>query len=388
MRRANIFFKDRHAGILEETGGDGTRFVYNPDWSEQIACALPVERREHEWPAGLHPFFQHLAPEGWLRERQARVAHVEEEDDLGILLRYGADCIGAVGVRGDEEHPEPKGLDPATEAATRGLRTVSGLQKKLLAVRDGAAFRPAAAAGPAPYIAKFNSESEPTLVRNEFLSLRWTASVLGTDEVTNFELGEVEDLGEVALVLHRFDRSSHGSKLRLEDCAQILAKPRGRDYAGKYEAAYEDVADSIRRYSARPDIDIFRLFRRIITYAILGNCDAHLKNFSLLETESGLRLSPAYDVLNTAIYKDYSQQFALSMGGVWRQLEEVDRTVLEKLGAQIGLTPAAVRAGFDQVRRGVARASSVLRPPTGEAPDGFVSRFAEIVSRGRMRMFG
>lgn len=388
MRRAEIIFKDRDAGILEETAREGTRFVYNPDWSEQIACALPIERKEHEWLTGLHPFFQHLAPEGWLRERQARVAHVEEEDDLGILLQYGADCIGAVGVRRDREHPEPKNLDQATEAATRGRRTVSGLQKKLLVVRDGTVFRPAAVAGPAPYIAKFNSESEPTLVRNEFLSLRWAASALGRDEVTAFELGEVDELKEVAIVLHRFDRTSNGLKLRLEDCAQILAKPRGRDYAGKYDAAYEDIAAAIRRHSARPEIDVFRFLCRVIAYAVLGNCDAHLKNFSLLETAAGLRLSPAYDLLNTAMYRDYSQQLALSLGGVWLQLEEVDRPVLEKLGEQIGLTDAAVRVAFDQVRRGVGRASSVLRPPAGEGPDGFVSRFAEIVDRGRTRIFG
>ena len=99
LRTAEILFKDQVAGTLEETAGGGTRFIYAPKWQTQIACTLSILQREHEWAQGVHPFFQHLGPEGWLRETQARVAHIAEEDDFGLLLRYGADCIGAVGVR-------------------------------------------------------------------------------------------------------------------------------------------------------------------------------------------------------------------------------------------------------------------------------------------------
>ena len=138
-RCANILFKDQAAGVLYETPQGGTRFVYNPDAVETIACALPVGEREHAWPTGLHPFFQHLGPEGWLREKQARAGRVEEEDDFGLLLRYGQDCIGAVGVRAIE--PVAALWAPAdaeTKAAVAGKRTVSGVQKKLLAFhRDG-----------------------------------------------------------------------------------------------------------------------------------------------------------------------------------------------------------------------------------------------------------
>ena len=64
-RRARVLFKGEVAGSLEETAGGGTRFTYNAGWSQPIGCALPVDRREHEWGEGLHPFFQHMAPEGW-----------------------------------------------------------------------------------------------------------------------------------------------------------------------------------------------------------------------------------------------------------------------------------------------------------------------------------
>ena len=69
-----------------------------------------------------------------------------------------------------------------------------------------------------------------------------------------------------------------------------------------YDASYEEVAAVIKQHSVRPEIDVARFFRRLIVFVLVGNCDAHLKNLSLLETEDGLRLSPAYDIVNTALY--------------------------------------------------------------------------------------
>lgn len=402
-RAAEILYKDQVAGTLEETAGGGTRFVYGPEWREPIACCFPATRREHEWPTGLHPFFEHLGTEGWLREQQARVAHIAQEDDLGLLLRYGADCIGAVGVR-----PSPGAEQPPafTEAAANPGRTVSGVQKKLLVTKAKGKdnFSPAEATGPAPYIAKFNSENIPTLVRNEALSLRWTAAILGADEVNTFTLGQVNHKGawgdswgdswgsawgkksETALVVTRFDRAENGEKLRLEDFAQILGKPRGRDYSGKYDASYEDVAQVIREHSARPVIDLQKLLRRLIVFSLIGNCDAHLKNFSLLETTDGLRLSPVYDVLNTAVYPDYSQTLALSINGRKWPVDSVTRKTLEDFGLGIGIPAVAVKQSFEDIGRKARAASPIITPPGAEPPEGFINRFHEVVNNACLRI--
>lgn len=385
LRTAEILFKDCLAGTLAETASGGTRFTYGPNWAEDIACCLPVARREHEWAQGLHPFFEHLAPEGWLREQQARVAHVVEEDDLGLLLRYGADCIGAVSVK------PPQGAEPAaviTEAMASPGRTVSGIQKKLLVSRAGpkGPFQPAALDGQALYIAKFNSERITTLVRNEALSLRWSAAVLGAREVNAFELAFIPLINEQALVVTRFDRTPEGEKLRLEDFAQILSKPRGRDYAGKYDAAYEEVAAIIRDHSARPTIDLARFFRRLIAFALIGNCDAHLKNFSLLETSVGLRLSPAYDILNTAMYDGYDQTLALAIDGRKVHLDQVDGNLFRAFGREIGLNERTIDQIFADLSRQVKKAAAIIQPPEAERPDGFRNRFAEIVSNACLRI--
>ncbi len=384
-RNADILFKGQVAGSLEETAGGGTRFSYAPDWRQPIACCFPVIRREHEWAVGLHPFFEQLGTEGWLREQQARCAHIAQEDDFGLLLRYGEDCIGAVGIRATGAQKLP----PITEATASPGRTVSGVQKKLLVVRNAnGRFQPAGATGPAPYIAKFNSDNIPTLVRNELLSLRWTAAVLGADEVTAFQPAQIESLHEYALIVTRFDRTPEGEKLRLEDFAQILCKPRGRDYRGKYDASYEDVAQVIAEHSARPEIDRARFFRRLVVYALIGNCDAHLKNFSLLETPQGLRLSPLYDVVNTALYDRFDLRFGLPIGGELVQLNEITRKLLADFGRRIGLPDRAVTQVFADLTRRVRSpaATEILTPPGAEPPDGFIHRFAEIVNNACLRI--
>ncbi|MBY5585059.1 type II toxin-antitoxin system HipA family toxin [Rhizobium leguminosarum] len=386
LKEANILFKDKVAGTLVQTANGGTRFTYGQGRSEDIACCFPASRREHEWAQGLHPFFQHLGPEGWLREQQARVAHVVEDDDFSLLLRYGSDCIGAVSfVPPSSAAP----LAPITEATASPGRTVSGIQKKLLVIRDeNGCYQPASAQGEAPCIAKFNSERINTLVRNEALSLRWTAAVLGKSEVNAFVVSHVAVVDETALIVTRFDRGPKGEKFRLEDCAQILCKPKGQDYAGKYDAAYEDIAEIIKAHSSRSPIDLLRFFRRLIVYTLLGNCDAHLKNFSLLETPTGLRLSPAYDVVNTAVYDGFDQTLALSIGGRKVQFGEADAGVFRAFGKSIGLPEKAIEQSFADLKRLVQKAAPIIRPPDAEPADGFVNRYSEIVSNACQRILG
>lgn len=387
MRTAEILFKGRPAGTLAETVGGGTRFTYAADWAEDIACCFPVQRREHEWRQGLHPVFQHISPEGWLREQQARAGHIAIDDDLGLLLRYGADCIGAVSIAAPDA---PANVASLVEATASPGRTLSGIQKKLLVVRDAktGVCHAAGPDGPAPYIAKFNSPGIDTLVRNEALSLRWAAAVLGKGEVNAAMLASIQPLDEMALVVTRFDRGPKGEKLRMEDFAQILCKPKGQGSNGKYEAAYEDIASVIRKNSSRPSIDLARFFKRLVAFALIGNCDAHLKNFSMVETSSGLRLSPAYDIVNTVMYSRFDQALALSINGRNVQFSAVTRKFLEDFGTGIGLPARAVAQIFADLGRQAPKADVILAPPPAEPPDGFRSRFQDIARESCLRLLG
>lgn len=375
LRYGLVTYKGQPVGSLHETASGGSVFVYDDGVTQDIGCALPATTREHSWPAGVHPFFQHLGPEGWLRARQARTAEIADQDDLGLLLRYGHDCIGAVSVEDPSQNGIPahdKNLDALTEAAVEAKRTISGVQPKLLVRKDGDRFVHTDATGPAPFIGKFPTGDLASLVPNEALSMEAARLLLGKDEVARTGTGFVAGIDQPALLVERFDRTPTGEKLRMEDFAQVLLKPRGLDFSGKYDAGFEDIGHAILKYSARPIIDVARLFERVVAFALLGNCDCHLKNFSLLETADGMRLSPAYDVVNTYVYgrQGYSTRFGLRIDNRDVQWDQVDRDLLTGLGRRLTLSERAVQRTFVKLAPKRQALLDRLRPgPHVEAGD-------------------
>lgn len=389
LRRGHIQFKGRIAGLLEETPRGGTVFNYLEGWVETIACALPIEESHVTWARGLHPVFQNLGPEGWLRQQQARAGRVEEEDDFGLLLRYGADCIGAISVHPLEESEgdlEVRFEDELANAVTGTRHTFSGVQKKLLAWHDGDGFLPATDTSPATHIAKYAPEAQPDLLRNEILSLELAKEALGPGEVTRFQNGPVAGIPGQALLVERFDRTLDGAKLRLEDFAQVLARPRGIDFRGKYEGSYEEIAEGIARYSARSEIDLARFFSALVFSLLIGNADAHLKNWSLLERPEGLRLSPQYDLLNTLLYGGaYDTHTVLAICGDKAALDAIDQPLVLRFAERIGLPPKVAAQRLQELKRKLSH-SLRLWPSEAEPPDGFLNRYNDVVRNACARI--
>lgn len=385
-RRGIVRFKGQDAGMLEEQPDGSTLFAYAPGWDTDIACALSARTSLHPWPRGPHPVFQHLTAEGWFRALQSGAGGVDAEDDLGLLLRFGRDCIGAISVHpedGGGSGPLPAPTTPEA-AALAGQRTLSGVQRKLFAIRDGIGFRPALAGEPAPFIAKWSAQ-HADLVRNERLSLELARTLLGADAVTRCEMAEVATVGP-CLVVTRFDRTPRGEKLRLEDFAQILARPRAGN--AKYDADHEAIGAAIQAHSARPAQDLLAFLKLTVANVLLGNGDAHLKNFSLLETPAGLRLSPAYDIVNTLLYREYGTRFALRIDGAHRPIDRIGRDLLAGLGHGIGLPPAAVTLAFRDLERAAKKVVQTLRDrAAAEREPGFLARYEEIVSANALRIF-
>ncbi|GAB4353572.1 MAG: type II toxin-antitoxin system HipA family toxin [Kiloniellaceae bacterium] len=370
-RYANVTFKSQHAGILREDPAGGTSFDYAEGFSSDIACSLPASQRTHRVRFGLIPFFAHLAPEGWLRARQSEFAEVDRADDFGILLSFGADCIGAVGVEDPTDSAAKVELHHGDALQKAGIaleRTISGVQAKILCVQKGAKYRPAAETGPAPLIAKYASEDLPDMVANEEITLELCRILFGRDEVVTATRGFVEGVQRPALIVERFDRTgkTKEEKLRCEDFAQVIAQPPGRDLRGKYEAGYDAVARALS-HSAAPLIDAQKVFERLVGFVLVGNVDCHLKNWSLLETPEGLRLSPVYDALNAYIYgaEGYSTRFGLLIDGERQQWEQYDRALLLRIAAELGLAERAATATLTRLKRREAAFRARLNQPLG-----------------------
>lgn len=141
---------------------------------------------------------------------------------------------------------------------------------------------------------------------NEHLTMQIAKQVYGIPTAENALIFFKN--GAPAYITKRFDVKPDGNKWGKEDFASLAGKTSensGKDF--KYSYSYQAIADLIRKYVPAAPIELEKFFKVIVFNYLFSNGDAHLKNFSLLETPSGdYVLSPAYDLLNTRIHIDDS----------------------------------------------------------------------------------
>jgi serine/threonine-protein kinase HipA len=112
------------------------------------------------------------------------------------------------------------------------------------------------------------------------------------------------DDGSPAYITKRFDYKPDGTKYQVEDFATLLGKsPEKEGVDFKYNASYADMAGLIKKYVPAATVELINFFRLVLFNYLFGNGDAHLKNFSLMESEQGdYLLAPAYDLLCTSLH--------------------------------------------------------------------------------------
>lgn len=386
MKKTKVLFKDKPVGILEEIGSN-SRFIYNLDARHQIACAFPLYQSAHEWDDGLHPFFDNLSSEGHLRRIQSFNVNADQEDTFRIISKYGKDCIGAVSL----EDEETKHLELDTKEKSRPAlevnKTISGVQPKMLAHKIRNKYLVSTAEDPALFIAKVNTEKLEHIVWNEAITLSLAQEVLGKDKVVEFQHTGLEGQEDLALIVKRFDRTEGGEKLRMEDFAQILNRKR----KDKYNGSYEEIARGIDNYSSSSKIDKMHFFELMVFNCLIGNTDAHLKNFALYESsQGGLRFSPAYDLVNTYIYikNGYDhKKLALKMNGEEVLYSNITYRKLEKFGLEIGLNRKLIEEVITKMVRKL-KESKKIKELSGENiyPNDFRSRYLSIVEESCQRI--
>lgn len=350
-----VYYNDLFAGELRQEPGGRCVFTYDPAYLEgkhpAIAFTLPPRAAPYTSEQGLHPFFDNLVAEGWLRNAQARALKVNPSDRFALLLAFGHDCAGAVSIIDPAPLAEPSidVADPMTVAALTSRASLSGVQPKLLAVKEGRRYRPARRDETSTFIAKLPSGALRDIVQNEYLTTIACRALLPDDEIVEPVITTLAGLEERALVVPRFDRLRSGAKRHFEEFNQLLGKQSGDD---KYEASYDDMAAFILQTPGCTPVDAWRLCRRIFVCFLTGNTDAHLKNFAMFHTRDGLRLTPAYDLVSAALYPEY-RTWALAIGNAASlPLEQLKPKHLVALSKACGLSTDVLReAGADLDRR-------------------------------------
>ena len=197
--------------------------------------------------------------------------------------------------------PTPPTLDVAEEqtrlAATAQLargRGLTGVQKKVSADLVNESHRMVLRGALGGYIVKPQTEEYPALPENEALCMR-LAEVVHLPVVPATLLRTVH--GDLAYVTRRIDRAADGTAIQQEDMAQITE----RLTEDKYKGSHEQVARAIRRHSAAWRLDLVTYYRAVLFCFVIGNADAHLKNWSLHKVNGQWRLMPLYDLVATRL---------------------------------------------------------------------------------------
>ena len=192
--------------------------------------------------------------------------------------------------------------------------SISGIQEKLSLILDKNKLRLTDEGEQGNYILKpiprdLNNVNQ--VPANEHLTMQIAKQVYGIPTAENVLIFFIN--GEPAYITKRFDVKENGTKWGEEDFATLAGKTS--ENAGvnfKYEYSYEELAELVVKYVPAHIIELEKLFSLIVFNYLFSNGDAHLKNFSVLETQSGdYALSPAYDLVNTRIHVD-DTDFALN----------------------------------------------------------------------------
>jgi serine/threonine-protein kinase HipA len=368
---ADVYKGGRIAAELHRTA-DGIEFRYREEWIEAggpaIATTLPVSGPPMLRPGGALPaYFAGLLPEGRRLGALRREVKTSADDELSLLLAVGEDTIGDVVVVPTGAKPgsvPPRVLvedlgrtrfaDLLTELGITAQRIgLPGVQDKTSAAMINL---PVARAGER-YILKLDASEFPYLVENETFFLG-AARESGLT-VPDFEIVRDAD-GAPGLLVRRFDRVTRGStaaSLAVEDGCQACGRPP----ADKYLL---DVAEVFAALAAPCDARVLagrELIRQLAFAYLIGNGDAHAKNFSILATAEGeWRISPLYDTPSSHPYGDTTM--ALPVGG--REIDDLGVADFVALGQVLDVPDKAVR----NVLRDLADRVDLWRPRLAELP--------------------
>jgi len=353
-------------------------FTYANTWltsqdARAISVSLPLRAEPFNRRETL-PFFEGLLPEAAQRTAIAQALGVSERNEFRLLEELGGDIAGALEIWPVGETPPTHKSAPTNEALSdeqlvelikrlptrpmlaggqAGLRlSLAGAQSKLPVTLIGGKVTLPALGQPTTHILKPEIPRFDGTAENEALCMT-LAGQIGLDVA----LTEYRTIGDTRfLLIERYDRSltESGSFQRLhqEDFCQALGKTSAQKYAVDGGPVFRDCFELVRRATARPAAEVLKLLDAALYNTIIGNADAHAKNFSLLHKQTGTELSPLYDLLSTIAYPDLSARYAMKIAKR-RTLDEISADDWSKFAGDIEMRPPYVKQRVGEIAQAI-----------------------------------
>jgi serine/threonine-protein kinase HipA len=405
--RLAVWLHGRHIAWLTGTSLR-SRLEYLPDLVAEygagaalLSLSLPLQSKPIAGPVVLN-FFDGLLPEGQVRAHLADLYKVASTDVKALLAVVGADCAGAVQVLAEGVDPAGAGkLLPMSEAevvaAVESLPTwdlpadfaittsLGGVQSKILLSRDGGRWYWPAGGAASTHIIKPDPLDSPIpdLLAAEHWALDLArAAGLAAARATMDRFGTRD-----ALVVERYDRTTDHRRIHQEDFTQVL----GLASAAKYDQStavpsrLAQVAAVAAPHTRTPASFKADLLKAVAFNVLIGNGDAHSKNYSVLIRETGeVMLAPLYDAAPTLLLYARSSNAGHSVAGQAR-LNYITLDHLVREAAGWGVDAEVARSTVSEVFTAAAEAQVPAPETLGHLPALIADRASDLLAGGTAR---
>ena len=304
---------DKELGLLTH----GSVHHYQPTQTKRHISLTMIRPNLDGYSSGsLHPIFSQNLPEGFNRKFIAqKLARYAKVDDMYLLALQGDNGIGMLSYQGDLQLPETDSVtlsDILNYQGTEPLfpqllekyylrNSLSGIQPKISLPKTNRTLEQK------DLIVKSFDEEFPLLTVNEFVCME-AARRCGLEPPKTYLSQNLE-----TFVIERFDKPD-GLSLGYEDFTTLLKRPSTPD--AKYIGSYENLLKATQLYTGDSN-ETRKMYQYIVFNCLIGNGDAHLKNYALQYTPDMKQIfvSPLFDVTHTIIYDSIDDKMALKIAG-------------------------------------------------------------------------
>jgi serine/threonine-protein kinase HipA len=380
MSRLTVYLGTDIVGELALKDNGNIQFRYDDEYTgPAISHALPRQSEAHPHSTCL-AVFGGLLLEGEGRETVARKLGISVHNTYALLHELGGDCAGAIAlVDADYEMPDeperrvigPEDLDktirelperPLAADAEAGTRlSLAGAQPKLpVIIEEDKISLPLNLATATTHIIKPEPATFPGLVDNEAFCMMLAQRIgLPVASVSKFKTIS----GVPCLLIDRYDRDPTVDPIRRlhqEDFCQALGHPSERKYQDEGGPSANQAVALLRNASAVPAKDLPTFWRALVFNWLIGNCDAHAKNYSLLYDAGAPTLAPLYDLVSTTVYDSLKRRMAMTIGGA-RMIGDVDAVAWEMLARELGFSRRFADSARDEITgRAISEARTLV----------------------------
>jgi len=390
LRTLEVFLHRHRLGTLTQNNQGDIAFEYDEEYlgnpaAKPLSQSLPLARKRFNRKE-CRPFFAGVLPEESKREIIARNLGISASNDFAMLEQIGGECAGAVtflpiGTPLPDREDSYRQLSEAELASIlrrlpkrpllageAGIRlSLAGAQDKIAVKLEGETICLPLDGSPSTHILKPQIERFEGVVFNEELCMKLSAAV--GIPTAGIKARTVDELHYI--LVERYDRSqvrsTSGGQTRLqrehqEDFCQALGIVSEHKYQSEGGPSLKQCFELVRNSSSVPLVDLKSLLDAVLFNLMIGNNDAHGKNFSLIyRTDGQTRLAPLYDLVSTAAYPELSAKMAMKIGGEYEP-ERIGPKQIEKLANEAALSGPMVRNQVLELTDAVLGALPLVTP--------------------------